>query len=303
MIRPHHLHRNSTELAGGNYRFRRAFPFAAIHLGTAASVATHALLALYILYSRPELPGAVNLETEAISVNIETTSVLEAIESSAEQKAAAAPAGAQEAAPKAQEETKLDDQVKLSESGKQPEARSGEAAKPESEQPPEAEALVRQRLEGELQGREEALRREAAPAEKVRLDLEEQRKRRNETLNGARRDEIRKASRPAGGARGDQESKASRGRVSASTGSIQTYGAIVRARIAANKPAVKLGGRSAVITLAIAPSGSLTSASIVRSSGDTGLDQAALSAVRRSAPFPPPPAGTRPRFTIPFNFR
>ncbi len=105
------------------------------------------------------------------------------------------------------------------------------------------------------------------------------------------------------GASGSRAAQSSQARVSASTGSIQNYGASVRARIAANKPRGRPGGGTVIISLAIAPSGSLAGASIARSSGDSSLDQAALSAVRSASPFPPPPGGSSPRFSVPFYFR
>jgi protein TonB len=50
----------------------------------------------------------------------------------------------------------------------------------------------------------------------------------------------------------------------------------------------------------------LAYATLSRSSGNAALDQAALAAVRRAAPFGAPPSGTSSaqlRFSIPFYFR
>ena len=104
----------------------------------------------------------------------------------------------------------------------------------------------------------------------------------------------------AGTKRGGKE-----GRSRASPGAVANYGARVRSRILSNRPAAARSGK-VVITFGISLAGRLRYARISRSSGRPGLDAAALSAVRRSAPFPRPPAGANPSqlsFSIPFSFR
>lgn len=93
------------------------------------------------------------------------------------------------------------------------------------------------------------------------------------------------------------------GRVSASTGSAVNYAALVRARVAARKPAG--GGRrgTVVVAFAVTRAGAMSSASIARSSGDPALDRSVLAAVRGAGPFPVPPPGVNLRFSIPFYFR
>ncbi|MEM7746997.1 MAG: TonB family protein [Pseudomonadota bacterium] len=91
----------------------------------------------------------------------------------------------------------------------------------------------------------------------------------------------------------------------ASLGAVQNYGVRVRARIAANKPGAVGRGRVR-ISLGISKSGGLRYARVAGSSGNAAIDRAALRAVRRSAPFPRPPAGASLRqltFAIPFTFR
>lgn len=61
-----------------------------------------------------------------------------------------------------------------------------------------------------------------------------------------------------------------------------------------------------MITFAIAADGTLDATAIAKSSSEPELDQAALAAIRKSAPFPPPPTGAtaaQRRFMIPFRFR
>jgi protein TonB len=52
------------------------------------------------------------------------------------------------------------------------------------------------------------------------------------------------------------------------------------------------------VTFRIAGSGALLGARLSRSSGSAALDRAALTVIRRAAPFPPPPAATARSFTV-----
>jgi protein TonB len=107
-------------------------------------------------------------------------------------------------------------------------------------------------------------------------------------------------------ARGASDAAQSNGRVSASVGTMVGYAALVRARVASNRPSIAGRGGTAVISFAVTTGGRLAYARLARSSGTPMLDQAALAAVRRSVPFPPPPAGASARqlaFSIPFHFK
>jgi periplasmic protein TonB len=95
------------------------------------------------------------------------------------------------------------------------------------------------------------------------------------------------------------------GRSNAVPGAVANYGSKVRARILSNRPSNAGSGR-VLIAFGVTSSGRLRFARIARSSGHSNLDQAVLRAVRRSSPFPKPPAGATARqltFTIPFTFR
>jgi protein TonB len=98
----------------------------------------------------------------------------------------------------------------------------------------------------------------------------------------------------------------SQAKVSASRGSILSYAAGIRAKVARNKPS-GLGRRGEVqVSFGVTPSGELGYANLAQSSGNPKLDEAAMEAIRRSAPFGPPPADAAPsqlRFSIPFYFR
>jgi protein TonB len=80
------------------------------------------------------------------------------------------------------------------------------------------------------------------------------------------------------------------------------YAASVRASIGRHRPAAR-GGGSATVAFRIGPAGGLQGLKVVRSSGKPQLDQAAIVTVRSAAPFPPPPAGANPNFSIQIYFR
>jgi protein TonB len=89
-------------------------------------------------------------------------------------------------------------------------------------------------------------------------------------------------------------------------GGIGSYGGVVRARVARNKPRGMTGRGTVIVTIGVSPSGGLRFARLSRSSGNAALDRAAMAAVQRSAPFPDPPAGASPGqlvFHIPIAYR
>jgi protein TonB len=96
-----------------------------------------------------------------------------------------------------------------------------------------------------------------------------------------------------------------RQRASASSGSLLSYAAHVRARVAANKPSGGGLRGTAVVAFGLTPSGALAFAGVAPSSGNATLDRLALAAVRGASPFPPPPVGATSaqlRFSISFYF-
>jgi len=87
---------------------------------------------------------------------------------------------------------------------------------------------------------------------------------------------------------------------------VRRYAGIVRARIARNRPSGRGRRGTAVVRFAISRSGGLRYVRLSRSSGNGTLDRAAVSSVRRAAPFPRPPRGMsagQRTFSIPFRFR
>ena len=82
----------------------------------------------------------------------------------------------------------------------------------------------------------------------------------------------------------------------------RSYAETVRSRLASHKPAnSNLGG--AMVSFAIGADGRLNSARVVRSSGNTKADKAALATVRRAAPFPKPPSGKPSVYAIQIGAR
>ena len=82
----------------------------------------------------------------------------------------------------------------------------------------------------------------------------------------------------------------------------RSYAETVRSRLAHHKPAnSNLGG--AMVSFAIGADGGLSSARVVRSSGNTRADKAALATVKRAAPFPKPPSGKPSVYAIQIGVR
>lgn len=96
------------------------------------------------------------------------------------------------------------------------------------------------------------------------------------------------------------------GKVSASSGNALSYGAMVRAQLARNKPPSN-GLRGTVrVSFGIAIDGNLSYLRLSESSGSAALDSVALAVIKNSAPFGEPPAGltaSQLSYVIPFYFR
>lgn len=170
---------------------------------------------------------------------------------------------------------------------------------------------ARRVAESEAERRREQERRIADERRRLKREAEqrdEQRARREQAEQSAedaerRKREKRVEQKAAEALEGRQRST---GRVSASRGSTINYGAILNSYIARNKPSNPGGGGQVTVSFGVSPSGGLTHARVLRSSGNSALDQAALAGVRRVAPFPRPPAGitaAQLTFQIPIRFR
>lgn len=74
-------------------------------------------------------------------------------------------------------------------------------------------------------------------------------------------------------------------------------GQVMRRISRVSKPRVSSKG-TAIVSFSISQGGGLASLSIARSSGSSALDKAALGVIRKSAPFPRPPAGALRQYSI-----
>ncbi|MEC8630367.1 MAG: TonB family protein [Pseudomonadota bacterium] len=84
----------------------------------------------------------------------------------------------------------------------------------------------------------------------------------------------------------------------AGDGAIKSYQTYVLRRIA-RTPNRSAGARgTALVGLAIAPSGQISAVKIVKGSGHSGIDQVAVDQVRRAGPFKPTPSGQTVRVVV-----
>jgi len=115
--------------------------------------------------------------------------------------------------------------------------------------------------------------------------------------------------RQSAGAPGQNAAQAARGSAGSSSMSASAWQGLVSARVNSNTryPSTAQGATGASsVSFSIDRSGRLISAGLSRSSGSSALDAEAVATVRRSSPFPPPPAeipGGRFNFTKTINFR
>lgn len=288
-------------LAPAQRRRRFAFKVAVV-----LSLLLHAGSLLAFLSWHSAATGAIEQPSEAISVEIVESRTLEALQP----KQIPEPAPSMEATAPVEGKTEASDA-----------AREKAEPKPEPEiivpQPPivvpdaaeEVEPTARQEMPGKVEtppvpveGPAQVVP-EPPKAELADENVEAKRKEQNKV-------EKKKAAERA--PKGGVTTKASAGkgtggeRASASSGSILAYAAHVRARVAGNKPSGGGLAGTAVVSFGVTTSGGLAYASVARTSGNSTLDQMAVSAVRGAAPFPTPPAGATSaqlRFTIPFHFQ
>lgn len=107
-------------------------------------------------------------------------------------------------------------------------------------------------------------------------------------------------------ARSKAAQKSQSGKITQSKGQSRAYRALVQSWIARHKPRNIAGRGTAKVAFGLDREGRLRYARLYQSSGSRQLDQAALSAVRRAAPFPKPPKGLSLKqleWGFPFRFQ
>lgn len=268
------------------------------------SVTLHGLpVAAFVLWpSRAADFGALDTETEAVSVELVSSNVLEALEaqptvdSAAQQAVVMLDGNAQEDNTQATPEdtAKREEVVETTEEMK-PAPKKEEAA-PDEPAPIKVERAdaAAEQSNGE---REDAL---AEPK------LQETKEKQQEEKKEEKREAAQATQKGGVTVSATEGSKASSPKVSASTGEMRTYAAAVRAHVAAHKPAGGSRLGTVVISFGITHDGRLSFAKVNSSSGIQSLDERALAAIRRSEPFPMPPAGATERqltYSIPIYFK
>jgi protein TonB len=255
--------------------------------------------------SAPPDYGVVTQQTNAISVEMTASTILEAVESTASIAAAASvPTATQEGNPTPSSAaavplTKVEEaavEALVTETVTATEVKPDvvtpddplEVVKGASEPSDVVDAKVAQQAKDEEQKQQ---KKEKTENEKEEVKVEQQ----------------QAAPQVPGGVTARSTAAAeSQAKVSASRGSILSYAAGIRAKVARNKPTGFGRSGEVEISFGVTLTGDLSYANLAQSSGNTRLDEAALEAIRRSAPFGPPPADATPsqlRFSIPFYFR
>lgn len=294
---------------------RSAFRITATAFAALFSVVLHgAVIAAVVSWLDPT-PGAIPVQTDAISLELSQTDVTEAVEITASQDAEASFAsvqteiGAAEEAPAAEgtpDELKPQKPEDVEATQEEPDTLDVAEVTPQGVEVLDGSIEVEERTGQDSEDAEKPKPARAKPEPRTRP---KPKRPKTDTSNARPKPEtaqkMKSTPREKGGAksRAAKGSAASSGRVSASSGSAINYAARVRARVASRKPSG--GGRrgTVVISFGVSRSGSLSYARIARSSGDPGLDRSVLAAVRGAGPFPTPPPGAGLQFSIPFYFR
>ncbi|WP_295558341.1 energy transducer TonB [uncultured Hyphomicrobium sp.] len=258
------------------------------------------------LYWIDHKPGAITSPTEAISIELLETEVLEAITTPPTLEAAASPTTVQ-SDPGAATESAASSKAQPVEELREISTKEPAIAEIEAESPRGMEAVQGTLETTEQAGREHLNDKPLEKADTPPREIKERKKPVKTAKLTEPSDTPDKTSeakkKGAAQSRAAKGSASAKGRVSASSGSAINYAALVRARVAARKPAG--GGKrgTVVVAFGVTRSGGLAFASIARSSGDPGLDGKVLSAVRGVGSFPAPPPGAGLRFAIPFYFK
>jgi len=247
------------------------------------ALAAHALLfgllAVSVHFGSVTDQAAPGTEKAVQAVAVEDIPTRDEPDNTAEEEAKAQAQAEAEAAEQARREAEAAEQA-------QREAEAAERARREAAEQAEREAAEQARLQAEAQAQREAqaerARREAEAAEQARREAEaaEQARREAEAAEQARREaEAAEQARREAAQLAERVAKA-RG----------TFDGAIRQKIerAWNRPASVPSGLSCIVAVRLGPGGSVLSAQVVQSSGNTAFDQSAERAVFRADPLPMP---------------
>jgi periplasmic protein TonB len=274
-----------------------------------ASGVLHVAAAAAMLLGSSALPdyGVIALHTDAISIETTASTILEAVDSTASiAVAASVPTAAQEGNPTPSSAAAVP-LTKVEETAVEaPVAETVKAAEvqPDAVTPPDDPLEV---VKGAGEPSDVVDMKVAQQAKEEQQKQPEKKEKTEKEKEEVKVEQQQAAPQVSGGVTARSTASAgSRAKVSASRGSILSYAASIRAKVARNKPSGFGRSGEVEISFGVTPTGELSYANLAQSSGNTRLDEAALEAIRRSAPFGPPPADASPsqlRFSIPFYFR
>jgi TonB family protein len=278
----------------------RAFDSTALAASLLAAAGLHGVALALALNAVPR-PGALPRETLAVSLNLVEKMVIEAAAPARAPDAGLdAPAADASAPARPQPQTASVPDPKMPE---QAEQTAEPAPPPEPARQPEAATAAE--TKSELQSGLAPADAVPAPARKPRKP-EETTKAPPAPAKAKKAAPAKRKSAPSTPARAKAGKTPKQASASASAGEVRNYAAMVRARIARNRPRGATSRGTAVVAFAISGNGGLRYARLARSSGNNALDGAALRSVRAAAPFPAPPRAMTSRqlsFVIPFRFR
>ena len=270
------------------------------------SLALHGSVLASVLFWIEGKPGAIELPTEAISIVLFASEVIEDLEAPPALDAAGSPASIQSVLGDLQDSPAALEHLHSTEPEQQAVTASAQVDAETSVQTTFGQDVIEGASEGDVaKGQREDLPAAASGRDETKPEKEPTKA--PKTKKTEERDTKEKPSpaRRKGGAqsRASSEQASSSSRVSGSTGSAMNYAALVRARVASRKPAGASRRGTVVVSFGVSRSGALAFASLARSSGNPGLDNSVLAAVRSAGPFPAPPPGAGLRFAMPFYFR
>lgn len=110
----------------------------------------------------------------------------------------------------------------------------------------------------------------------------------------------RNAAKPAAPTAGSAPKKGNKANGGASDASSAAYAKAVLKKVRSTRKKLGAGKGVAVVGFTVSRNGGLAGVKVIRSSGDTALDQIAVSHIQRAAPFPPPPEGAGRSFSFEF---